>query len=296
MASSDAPENIMTALPRPVPTYHSKTYDRLSPRQFDGAGKTVVITAGATGIGLATAKAFAESGVARLVLIQRTEKVLKEAQETLHSSFPKIEVLTFAASLDDFSRIEAILQELQTIDALILSAAATHPAIPSSSITLQQFHETIKTNLEATFNITKAYLALPTPPSDSVKSKTIIHISSASAQMTIPCHVGYGPSKAAASQLMQHFAGEYKPVDGVRIFSFHPGVFYTPMTAREYDAGMFEWEDIDLPAHFCTWLMRSEADFLHGRYLWAHWDVDELVALREKVVSNPAFLTIGLVM
>jgi hypothetical protein len=82
----------------------------------------------------------------------------------------------------------------------------------------------------------------------------------------------------------------------VRIFSFHPGAFYTPLAAREYPGDSFPWEDINLPAHFCTWLMRSEADFLHGRYLWAHWDVDELLALKEKFAANPAFSTIGLVM
>lgn len=38
-----------------------------------------------------------------------------------------------------------------------------------------------------------------------------------------------------------------------------------------------EWVDIHLPAHFAVWLASPEADFLHGRFLWAHWDVEQMI-------------------
>lgn len=51
---------------------------------------------------------------------------------------------------------------------------------------------------------------------------------------------------------------------------------------------------VELPADFCVWLSTSQADFLHGRFVWAHWDIDELTAMKERILSDPGLLKIGL--
>lgn len=43
---------------------------------------------------------------------------------------------------------------------------------------------------------------------------------------------------------------------------------------------------MSLPAGFAVWLTSPEADFANGRMLWAHWDVDELLSLKDQIVSN----------
>lgn len=53
---------------------------------------------------------------------------------------------------------------------------------------------------------------------------------------------------------------------------------------------------MDLPAHFAVWLCSAEADFLKGRFLWAHWDVDELKAKSATILNDPSQLTLGLVL
>jgi hypothetical protein len=50
-----------------------------------------------------------------------------------------------------------------------------------------------------------------------------------------------------------------------------------------------------MPGDFSVWLASPEATFLNGRYVWAAWDVDEMVAMKEKVASDPSLLTMGLV-
>lgn len=35
-----------------------------------------------------------------------------------------------------------------------------------------------------------------------------------------------------------------------------------------------------------VWLCSDKADFLHGRMVWANWDVDEMVAKKEEIVSK----------
>jgi hypothetical protein len=47
-------------------------------------------------------------------------------------------------------------------------------------------------------------------------------------------------------------------------------------------------------ADFCVWLACPEATFLHGRFVWANWDVDELKAEKEEIERNPLLLTMGL--
>jgi hypothetical protein len=35
-----------------------------------------------------------------------------------------------------------------------------------------------------------------------------------------------------------------------------------------------------------VWLASDEADFLSGRFLWASWDVDELIAKKDVIQAN----------
>jgi hypothetical protein len=43
-----------------------------------------------------------------------------------------------------------------------------------------------------------------------------------------------------------------------------------------------------------VWLSSPEAAFLHGRYIWANWDVKELMEKKEQLEKDPSMLTIGL--
>lgn len=48
---------------------------------------------------------------------------------------------------------------------------------------------------------------------------------------------------------------------------------------------------VELPGDFAVWLASPEAKFLAGKFVWAQWDVDELVSLKERLATNPALLT-----
>jgi hypothetical protein len=48
----------------------------------------------------------------------------------------------------------------------------------------------------------------------------------------------------------------------------------------------------NLPASFCVWAATKQAAFLHGRFVWANWDVEELAAMKE--IAEPGFLKMGL--
>lgn len=284
--------SLFQKLPRPIKTYHSTTYDRIGKHHgFDGQGKTVLITGGANGVGFSIAKAFAEAGVARVAIITRSPSSLEKAKADLDAAYPSTEILAYQASVTDSSRMADILQELGTVDVLVLNAAVAHRRAKATEITAQEMQDAFDTNVIAVFNLTKAYLTmLPLPPSGQ---KTIINVSAAALQVS-GMRVGYASSKAAAAQVMQQFAADLEG-DDVRIFSYHPGALYTPGVAQNFPKGTMEWEDIDLPAHFAVWLAGPESSCLHGRYMWANWDVDELIALKDKLENDPFYMRVGLV-
>lgn len=51
--------------------------------------------------------------------------------------------------------------------------------------------------------------------------------------------------------------------------------------------------EVGLPAAFSVWASSKQAKFLHGRFVWGNWDVDELMQ-RKAEFADPGFLKLGL--
>ncbi|KAK4495530.1 hypothetical protein PRZ48_013862 [Zasmidium cellare] len=286
-------------IPRPVKTYHQDTYNRISKEHgFDGRGKTMLITGGAQNVGLSTCRAFAKAGVERIAIVSRSTTTQNEAKAEIESLYPATKVILFQASITDSAALSSIFEDLGTIDILILNATMAHRRALASDITQEEIELSFATNTTAAFALTKLFLNAPTPPSGS---KTILNLSTVALQMLQPWRVGYASSKAASAQIMQQFAAEVQSKEfgqDVKIISFHPGIFATPLVTARFGSGKggdVKWDDFNLPADFAVWLAGPQSNFLHGRHVWAHWDVDELIEMKEKLESRPDLLTVGLI-
>jgi len=84
----------------------------------------------------------------------------------------------------------------------------------------------------------------------------------------------------------------------LRVFTVHPGVVQTRMVEKVMGAvdklpsGGF-LDQPELPANFMVWLASQESEFLRsGRYLWANWDVEELIARKAEIEADPSLLRI----
>ncbi|KAI6838095.1 hypothetical protein KC340_g4394 [Hortaea werneckii] len=278
----------LTGIPRPVETYHRESYSGILPSNFDYNNKTVLITGGSSGIGYAIAKTFAVAG-ARVVIISRSPGPLEEARRDLQA----FNVLAYPASISDETRMKQIFDEAGQIDILVLNAAYIHDFDPTVQVQEDQMQESFDTNVIAQWELVKAFIDLPMPSSGT---KTVINISTAGIHLALPHQAAYIASKTAFVQLCQHLATEHTPKEGFRIFSMHPGAIYKPTVAKNMGRDDFPWEDVNLPAGFCLWLASGQADFLHGRLVWTQWDVDELIALKDRIVKAPSFLQMNLVM
>ncbi|KAJ4483561.1 hypothetical protein J3R30DRAFT_3698420 [Lentinula aciculospora] len=83
--------------------------------------------------------------------------------------------------------------------------------------------------------------------------------------------------KAAFTALIGRMADEHL-VEDVQIISYHPGALYSGGASKSVDENPLKWDEMALPADYAVWAASPEASWLHGRFVWAHWDVDELKA------------------
>ena len=182
--------SFLESLPRPTKTYRSATYDRISKHSgFNGQGKTILVTGGANGIGYNISAAFAAAGVARIAIVARSQKPLEDAKTNLEATHPSVKVLIYKDSITDRVRMTEILQELGTLDVLILNAAVAHRREQATNITAEEMQDAFDINVLAAFNLSKAYLAMPMPEAGS---KTILNVSASAVHIPTSLRVGYG--------------------------------------------------------------------------------------------------------
>ncbi|MGW3631604.1 SDR family NAD(P)-dependent oxidoreductase [Streptomyces sp. NPDC005122] len=102
------------------------------------AQRRVVVSGGGTGIGLATAEAFAADGD-RLVLLGRREEVLRKAADTLNSRFGESAATWCAADLSDPGQVDGVREFITAdetpVDVLVANAGGNAAAAHDGTLT-----------------------------------------------------------------------------------------------------------------------------------------------------------------
>jgi NAD(P)-dependent dehydrogenase (short-subunit alcohol dehydrogenase family) len=191
---------------------------------MDSKIKTAIITGGATGLGLATAKKFVENSI-RTIIIGRNEKNLAEVAKNLGA------LCTYKVC--DLSNLKSIPQlvaelvgEFGTID-LLVNNAGINQKKAFTEVTDEEFQQVILTNLTSVFvlsrEVAKAML--------KQKNGCIINISSMAAQYGLPYVIAYTASKSAIEGMTKSMAVELSPA-GIRVNCVAPGFIETKMSAK----------------------------------------------------------------
>ncbi|PVH90533.1 NAD(P)-binding protein [Periconia macrospinosa] len=297
-------------------------------------GKTVIISGGASGIGYGIAQAFAAAGAATVVIIARRQVALDEASTKLCAEIASmgnktvvwtylLDITKEAAVGDAFDDIRKRLNEgvepntqLKDADVLVTSAAHVGQGETTLNYSPQAYRDAFETNLFGNLNLTRAFLkpeipAIPMATLDrrakqtspflhthTHKQKIILDVSTLSTHVVFPGQATYATSKIAFTRAMQQLQNEVDGLPGtpIRIHSFHPGAVFTPAIASQFGGKLegFDWDDESLPGGFAVWLASPAAAFLKGRFLLSNWDVEELIALKEKYEEDPEFGTLSL--
>jgi 3-oxoacyl-[acyl-carrier protein] reductase len=122
----------------------------------DLAGRVVLITGAARGIGAATARAFAGEG-ARVVGNYLTSR---DEAEALAASLP--DAIAVQADVSDEGEIDrlfaAVVDRYGRVDVCVCNAAIYSPAAPAVDIDADRFRRIVDTNLVGTFLVARAFL------------------------------------------------------------------------------------------------------------------------------------------
>lgn len=181
--------------------------------QLDGL--RVLITAGASGIGLATARAFAREG-ARVHI----SDVDRKALDALAKSDPALS--RSVCDVSDRSQVaamfDAALGGLGGLDVLVNNAGIAGPTAKCEDVAPDDWERTLAVNITGQFNC--AQLAIPHLRRSS--NPSIVNLSSAAGRFGFPLRTPYSASKWAVIGFTKSLSIELGG-DGIRVNAICPG-------------------------------------------------------------------------
>lgn len=230
-----------------------------------------IITGGGSGIGKALAISLAQREQSVLIVGRREELLIDTAK-----SSPLISFLCADVSTEEGRElVREYCNNLPYIDALINNAGSVEPIISIHDIKVEQWHQTLSTNLDAA-------LFLPQKLRDKLINGRVLNIGSGAAYFPIKGWVAYCVSKAALSMLTQCYQLESKTI---AFASVMPGIVDTDMQVLARNAKSMEEDQINFyqklkddnrlistetVSHFLTWLLM---DIDRDTFKSKEWDI-----------------------
>ena len=190
------------------------------------AGKVVLVTGGGSGIGLATAKAFAAEG-ATVVVAGRDEQRLASAVKEIGDAASAVTVdVTDSASVARM--VATVVERHGGLDVAVNNAGILGSPAPVADLDEDAFGAVIGTNLTGTWLCLKHEVAHMRAHGGGA---IVMIASNIGAHGRLPNMAAYAASKAAVSALTRTAARDHI-ADGVRINAVSPGATATDMSLR----------------------------------------------------------------
>lgn len=185
-----------------------------STARFDFSGARVLVTGATSGIGRATAEAFAAAG-ARVLITGQRDSLADYSDAPSGLEYRPLR-------LDSRQSIAALAGAIGEVDVLVNNAGHTMPEA--------DFAAALQVNLTAVFELTSALrekLAASRLPGGA----SVVALASMMSFFGSPYFPGYGAAKAGIVQLTRTLAASYAK-DRIRVNAVAPGSIPTQMTAR----------------------------------------------------------------
>jgi NAD(P)-dependent dehydrogenase (short-subunit alcohol dehydrogenase family) len=185
--------------------------------------KTALITGGSEGIGLATAKLFAQEG-AYVFITGRRQQELDEAVKAIGNNVSGVQ--GDVAKLDDLDRLYDTIAEVKGRIDIVFANAGVGEFVPFGAITEEHFDKLFNINVKGTlFTVQKAL------PLINDGGSIILNGSVASVKGTAAFGV-YAASKAAIRSFVRTWTTDLKG-RGIRSNVVSPGPINTPLTGQQ---------------------------------------------------------------
>ena len=184
--------------------------------------KKIWITGASSGIGKALAEKFASEGW-KVAVSARRKEILDEMSKSENISSYPLDVTNQEQIKNTFSKI---INNFGNLDLCVFSSGTYDPKL-EQEINIKQNHFVMETNF---FGVLYCIKSVEKYFKDK-KEGHISIVSSIAAYRGLPNSSGYGPSKAALTNLAESLYFDFKK-DNVRISLVSPGFIKTPLTDK----------------------------------------------------------------
>lgn len=236
-------------------------------------GKVAIITGASSGIGRAIAIMFAAHGAA-VVLTARRKTLLNEVAHSIHDSGGRAEVVAgdISCTHTHDQLIETALSKFGGLDIAINNAGIVGAVKPLTELTLEEWQETLDTNLTAAFLGARGQI----PAMLQRGGGSIVFTSSfVGTSVGLPNMTAYGASKAALMGLVKGITAEYSS-QGIRANALLPGGTDTDIAGdqrtKDWAAGLHAMKRIASPEEIASaalFLASPMSSFVTGSALFA---------------------------
>lgn len=198
---------------------------------MDIKGHTAVVTGGASGLGAATAQAFAAAG-ARVAILDLNLAAAEQLAGQIGGIAVKCDVTSEQGAAEALSEVE---KKLGTARVLMNCAGVGTPKRivgRDGAMPLADYKKVIEINLIGTFNMMRLFAAAlsKAEPLDSGERGVIIQTASVAAYEGQIGQAAYASSKGGIVALTMPAARELAQF-GIRVVTIAPGIFHTPLLA-----------------------------------------------------------------
>lgn len=198
------------------------------------ASRPVALVTGARrGIGRACGEALARTGFDIAATDLAIDRVALEAQAAFEMAGARTEFSThdLAALESHAGLVDSVLQRFGRLDCLVNNAGRGAVARGDLlDLKPENFDAVMDVNLRGSLFLTQAAARAMLAVRDADHPRSIVTITSVSAELVSPDRAEYCISKAGLSMAMKAFAARLAP-EGIAVFEVRPGIIRTDMTA-----------------------------------------------------------------
>lgn len=188
------------------------------------AGRTAIVTGGASGLGRDVARRIVAEG-GRAILWDVDAIALDAAREQVGA------VATAVVDVTSYAEIEKAVAEArkvaQTVDILVNSAGITGPTSPVSEFPLDGWRKVLDVNLSGTFHVCRAVVPIMVEGGYG----RIVNVASVAGKEGNPNASAYSASKAGVLAFTKSL-GKELATQGVLVNAVTPAVFDSPLLAQ----------------------------------------------------------------